>query len=197
MNEQGYTGQNNTDEVLQGNYQRDMLGGQTNENNSTMYGRQNQHSGLTTDIQGKHNDCNLAVLNDVYQNSVMGKQSISNIIPKIEDQDFKQELMKSYENYDKISSKASSEILKLGDRPREKNPLSKAMLWGTINISTLVDNSTSNIAGLVIKGCNNSVNNMTRTLNQHSEGINEDVRKLADDYIKNEQDNITNLQKFL
>ena len=127
----------------------------------------------------------------------MGKQSISNIIPKIEDENFKKELLKNYEDYEEMCSISSSEIMKAGDKPREKNPLSKAMLWGTINVTSIVDSSSSNLASLIIKGSHNSFTNLTRALNQFSQKIDENVKELADSYIKNEEENIESLKKFL
>lgn len=156
-------------------------------------GTQNKENNTQANAQ---ND-NFSVLNEIYQNATMGKQSISSIIPKVQDQNFKKELVNCYENYDQICSQSASEIIKLGDRPREKNPLTKAMMWGTINVSTLVDDSTSNIADLMIKGSHSNVNNVTRSLNQYSQNIDSKIKTLANTFLQNEQSSITNLQKFL
>jgi uncharacterized membrane protein YheB (UPF0754 family) len=142
-------------------------------------------------------DDNITVLNEIYQISEMGKQAISNIIPKVDDENFKKQLINSYENYEEICSKSTTEIMKMGEKPREKNPLSKAMLWGSVNVSTLLDNSPSNIAEMIIKGCHNGMNDLTRTMNQHKENLDENVKMIADSYMKKEQSNIDSIQKFL
>jgi hypothetical protein len=86
--------------------------------------------------------------------------------------------------------------MNMGERPKEKNPFSKAMLWGMVNASAIVDDSVSNLAGIIIKGCNNSKNNITRTLNQ-AESVSQNVKDLADEYLKNEQQCISDMQSFL
>lgn len=148
-------------------------------------------------MENKKREENISVLNEVYQVSVMGKQAISNIIPKVNDQNFKKQLLNNYENYEEICSKSTSEIMKMGEKPREKNPLSKVMLWGAINMNTIVDNSCSSLANMIIKGSHNGISNMTRALNRHSSNIDENVKSLADDYMKIEESNIDGLQKFL
>lgn len=186
MYEQEYSSENN-DKNISNAYQSNDL----NDNEMMTKSQSNDQSNQD------NKDGNISVLNDIYQNSVMGKQSISSLIPKIDDDNFKQELLSTYENYEQMSSKSTSQIMQMGEKPREKNPLSKAMLWGTVNVASIVDNSSSNLANMMIKGCNNSINNITRTLNQHSDNVDENVKNLANEYIQNEQDNISNLQKFL
>jgi hypothetical protein len=169
MYQQDYPQQNDSD-IMKGDYQSG------NENT--------QESG------------DLKVLNEIYQNAAMGKQSISNIITKIENEDFKKKVLNAYQNYEEICGKCSMEIMNMGERPKEKNPFSKAMLWGMVNASAIVDDSVSNLAGIIIKGCNNSKNNITRTLNQ-AESVSQNVKDLADEYLKNEQQCISDMQSFL
>ena len=167
---------------------------------SNMKGSESQSSGAqnkNSGSQSKKSEENLSVLNEIYQISVMGKQAISTIIPKVEDEDFKKELISSYENYEDICSKSSSEIMKMGEKPREKNPLTKAMLWGSVNVTSIVDSSPSSLANVIIKGSHNGISSMTRALNQHSGNIDENVKKLADSYLKKEESNIDGLQKYL
>jgi predicted nucleic acid-binding Zn ribbon protein len=182
MYEQGYQGQDDKS-VFKGDFQNQSLDSQNQK-----------QGGQSSDKQ--QDDENLRVINEVYQNAVMGKQSISNIITKIDNEDFKKEVMKAYENYEEICSKASMEIMNMGERPREKNPFTKAMLWGMINVSTIVDDSSSNLANIIIKGCNNSKNKITKVLNQSS-GIDEKTQQIADDYLKCEQQCMESMQKFL
>lgn len=140
----------------------------------------------------------ITMLNEIYQNAQMGKQSISNIIPKVDDEELKQELQSRYEIYDEVSSKSASQIIKLGDRPKDKNPLSKAMLWGSINVNTIVDDSPSKIADMMIKGGHVSMNNLQRIINQSEKStIEEGVKELAETLLKKEQEGIDNFKKFL
>lgn len=193
MQEQGYTPERDNAASM-GSYQSEYM---SDENKKDMSGSENMSGSSDKDMQDKKKSDNIALLNEVYQSCMMGKQAISTLIPKVDDQSFKDELIKCYNDYDEMCNKAATEIMKMGERPREKNPLSKAVMWGTLNISTAIDNRTSCLADVVVKGCHNSVNNMTRAMNQFSENIDPNVKQLADEFMQNEQDNIQNFQKYL
>lgn len=193
MHEQGYTSGDTEKSysVMTGSYQNQQMSADQDKENEKMSQSEER------DIQDKKKGDNIALLNELYQSCMMGKQAVSTLIPKADDQNFKDDLIKCYNDYDEMCSKAATQIMKMGERPREKGPLSKAMLWGTLNISTAIDNRTSCLADLVVKGNHNSINNMTRAMNQYSENIEPEVQELADSFMKNEQHNIECFQKYL
>lgn len=147
-------------------------------------------------IKKEPEDPTLTVLNQVYQNAQSGKKSIGQVITKIEDENLKKELIKQYSNYDEISSKSSTEIMNMDEKPKEKNPISKALLWGQVSVNTLVDNSPSNIADMVIKNNYSTINDLERSLKQHTD-IEKSAKDLANLLIKNEQSGIEDLKRFL
>jgi uncharacterized protein YaaR (DUF327 family) len=196
MQEQDYTGErDNTAPVMTGSYQSEHMS--ADENKENMSGKEGKWGSSSEDMQEKKENDNLALLKEIYQSCMMGKQAISTLIPKVDDQNFKDDLITCYNEYDEMCNKAATEIMKMGEKPREKNPLSKAMMWGTLNISTAIDNRISCLADVVVKGGHNSVNNMTRAMNQYSENIDSQVRQLADEFMQNEKDNIQKFQKYL
>ena len=53
----------------------------------------------------KLNEYNQKAINDIYRNAHLALQSISDLIPDVEDDDIKTELIEQYEGYEKIIGK--------------------------------------------------------------------------------------------
>jgi hypothetical protein len=196
MHEQGYSPSESDKNapMMPGGYE-DQTGEDMSNSDKEMQDKSKSQS--DKEMQDKKKGDNIALLNEIYQSCMMGKQAISTIIPKADDQNFKDDLINCYNDYDEICNKAATEIMKMGERPREKNPLTKAMMWGTLNVSTAIDNRTACLADVVVKGHHSSINNMTRAMNQYSENMDSHVRQLADEFIQKEQDNMQSFQKYL
>ena len=136
------------------------------------------------------------VLTQVYQGAQAGLQAIGSLIPKTEDEQFKQSLTLVYTVYDEMSSSSASEILRLGEKPREKNAFSKAMLWGSLTASTLVSTTPSNLADMMIKNSTANINGLTRALHRHPEAE-EHARSLAGRMIQLEEKSMQDMKRYL
>lgn len=91
-------------------------------------------------------------LSEVYRNAQLALQSISNIMPQVDDLKVREELSYQHEEYEKISAKASMLAKNMGTELKEPNFMKKAMMWGSIKMSTLTDNSPAHIADMMIQG---------------------------------------------
>lgn len=91
-------------------------------------------------------------LAEIYRNAQLALQSISNILPQVDDTETRNQLTAQHEEYERISSKA---VILAKDRDielKEPNPFKKAMMWGSIKMNTLTDNSRSHIAEMMVQG---------------------------------------------
>ena len=66
----------------------------------------------------------------------------------------------------------------------------------SVGINTMISNTPSHIADMLIKGSTMGVTEMTKSLNSYKDA-DPDIQALADRFIKLEQDNIDRLMKFL
>ena len=80
----------------------------------------------------ENHDYNVKALNDVYKNAHIALQSISDLLPSVEDDDIKDELQEEYEGYEKVIGNISTFMAENGIEPKDVNPFKKAMLWSSI-----------------------------------------------------------------
>ena len=73
------------------------------------------------------------VLAEIYRNSQLALQSISNILPETEDTDLREELLKEHEEYEKIGGKAAILAKDRDIELKNPNPMKKAMMWSKEN----------------------------------------------------------------
>lgn len=92
------------------------------------------------------------VLSEIYRNAHLALQSISNILPAVENEQIKAELMRQHEEYERFSAKAAQLARDLDAELKEPNPMKKMMMWGSIKMSTLTDNSPAHIADMMLQG---------------------------------------------
>lgn len=91
-------------------------------------------------------------LAEIYRNAQLALTSISDILPAVEDETIKNELHSQHEEYERFSAKAAVLARDMGLELKEPNPMKKAMMWGSIKMNTMTDNSRSHIAEMMVQG---------------------------------------------
>ena len=142
------------------------------------------------------NDYNLKAINDTYKNAHIALQSISDLIPTIKSEELKKELQEQYDGYEKIIGKISSFMAENKLEPKDINPLKKAMLWGSIKMKTLFDDSQNQAAEMMINGTVMGINELTAMKNE-SENLHDDVVAFIDEILTLEEEYEQRLKKFL
>jgi len=142
------------------------------------------------------NDYNLKAINDVYKNAHIALQSISDLIPTIKSEELRKELQEQYDGYEKIIGKISSFMAENKLEPKDINPLKKAMLWGSIKMKTLFDDSQNQAAEMMINGTVMGINELTAMKNE-SENLHDDVVAFIDEILTLEEEYEQRLKKFL
>lgn len=142
------------------------------------------------------NDYNKKAITDVYKNAHIALQSISDLLPAVEDEDIKVELKEEYEGYEKIIGEISSFMAQNGIEPKDVNPFKKAMLWSSIKMKTLFDNSRNQVAEMMINGTVMGINELTAMKNE-SEKLDSGVLDLLEKLLKLEEDYEQRLKKYL
>ena len=92
------------------------------------------------------------ILAEIYRNAQLALQSIADILPQVDDEKVKEELHLEHEEYEKFSARAAQIAKDRGIELKEPNMFKKAMMWGSIKMSTLTDNSRSHVADMMLQG---------------------------------------------
>lgn len=136
------------------------------------------------------------LLAEIYRNTHYALQSISDILPETEDEELREELKRMHDGYEKISGKAAMFGRENGVELKEPNPVKKAMMWGSIKMSTLKDNSRAHVAEMMTQGTVMGITTLTRSINENAEQ-DERVKDLAEELLHLEQDYEKKLKNYL
>lgn len=142
----------------------------------------------------KENEIN--VLDELNKGACMGMDAIHFILDKVEDDEFHKELERQYNGYKKISDRICELYPEYSnDEPHETNAMNKVMTWYGIEMRTLLDNSNSKIAELLLQGTNMGIIEGRKLLN--NKNIDKEVEKLVSEYVKNQEEAVEKLKQFL
>jgi len=142
------------------------------------------------------NENEINVLDELNKGACMGMDAISFVLDKVEDNNFKKLLERQYDGYKKISNKICELYPEYSkDEPHETNAMNKAMTWYGIEMKTMFDKSNSKIAELLLQGTNMGIIEGRKLLNH--KGTDKEVEKLVSDYVKNQEEAVEQLKKYL
>ncbi|MBE7077513.1 MAG: hypothetical protein E7377_02275 [Clostridiales bacterium] len=128
-------------------------------------------------------------LAEIYRNAQLALTSISDILPEVgNDEEIKQELHAQHEAYEHFSSRASMLARDMGLELKEPNPMKKVMMWGSIKMSTMTNNSRSHIADMMLQGTVMGISALRTTVGDISPDGDERIRSLLDEMIKKEEE---------
>lgn len=137
------------------------------------------------------------IVAEIYRNAQLALNSISDIMPEVEDGGIREEIMREHEEYEKVCSRAAQLALKYDIDLKEPNPIKKAMMWSAIKMGTASDNSAQNIAQMMIRGTVNGITSLKTSLTDGGKDMDAEVRKLLNDLINIEESFEKKLKKFL
>lgn len=126
---------------------------------------------------------NHKAINDVYKNAHIALQSISDLLPGVEDNSIKTELKDEYEGYEKLIGELSTYMAENDIERKDIGVIKKAMLWSSIKMKTLMNNSRNQVAEMMINGTVMGINELTAMINEkenYDEKVAEFIKKLLD-----------------
>jgi len=142
----------------------------------------------------KKNEIN--VLDELNKGACMGMDAIRFVLDKVEDDEFRELLERQYSGYRRISDKICELYPEYSDKePHETNAMNKVMTWYGIEMKTMMDKSNSKIAELLMQGTNMGIIEGRKLLNH--KGTDKQVEKLVSDYVKNQEEAVEDLKKYL
>lgn len=144
-------------------------------------------------------DENLELLEYIYKNAEMGAFSLTTLIDLLNGKENKikktvEEEIKGYEKYLKESKKL---IEKHKYELKETGMMAKMGATMGIKKETKCDNSDAAVAHMIIEGLTMGVVDISTKINNYKGSADKKIIKLAEDFLKFQEDEIEKLKSFL
>ena len=142
----------------------------------------------------KENEIN--VLDELNKGACMGRDAINFIIDKVSDDGLKKELDIQSSKYKGILDKISKLYPEYSeDEPHKTSAMNKMMTWYGIEMKTMVDDSTSHLAELLLQGTNMGIIEGRKLLNH--KGTDKEVEKLVQEYVDMQEQAMEKIKQYL
>ena len=127
------------------------------------------------------------LLAELYRNCQLALQSIANILPETTEGKIRDEILAEHDEYEQFSGRIAILAKDKNIEVKEPNLMKKAMMWGSIKMSTLTDNSHQHITEMMIQGTVMGITALKTTLGDMREGADEEIVKLAQELLQAEE----------
>lgn len=128
------------------------------------------------------------VLAEVHRNCQLALQSISDILPEVDDTAVKEELLKQHEEYERIGSKANVLAKNKNIELKNPGPIKKAMMWTSIKMNAMKDDSRAHIAEMMVQGTVMGITALKTSLGQMSgDYADDEIKELAEELLHAEE----------
>lgn len=126
----------------------------------------------------------------------MATKSFDEVIDRVKDIKMREQLEESRKKHQEIEKKTESRLQEYGEEDKEPNKMATAMAWMKINFKYATEPTDSEIASLMIDGCNMGIQSISRYFNKYP-AADEEVKKMVDDIVKLEQKLMDELRFYL
>ena len=118
----------------------------------------------------------------------MGISSINDVLDDVKDDNFKDLLVDSRNEHEKLCEDVKHKLDIYGDEVKDPNVMAKSMSWIKTNVMMAADKSDNTVADLITVGCNMGVKSLGKYLNQY---------KAADEESKDITKRLINIEERL
>lgn len=137
-----------------------------------------------------------AVLDESYRNAQMGRESINVIISKVEDEELALDLNRQACRFVQLEEKIQKEYQKSGIMPPEESLMNRTMLWGGIQMNTLLNASTEHLADMMIQGNTKGITELMKVVKANKD-VQKEYYEMAQELMDFEEKNIEKLKAYL
>ncbi len=134
--------------------------------------------------------------NAIYQNAMVGKQSCSDLMSKIEETEFKKQVDSQYSRFDEICDRVELFAKSHNIDIKDNNLFEKARMWMSINMGTMFNNSTRHITQLLMVGCVMGLSTVYKDKFDHR-GVSSELDAIIEDLEHTLENNYNELKEFL
>lgn len=126
----------------------------------------------------------------------MAIKSFDEVMERVKSLKMREQLEESRKKHEEIEKKTEIRLNEYGSEDKEPNKMATAMAWMKINFKYATEPTDSEIASLMIDGCNMGIQSVSRYFNKYS-AADEEVKKMVDDIVKLEQKLMDELRFYL
>ena len=137
---------------------------------------------------------NEELLNEVYKNTIMGRDSIINLLDKVSDNGLRSEMTDELSVYRRYAKEASEKLVERGLKPKELPMTAKMGAKMGMVMNTMLDTTTSHLAEMMINGATMGIIDLEKKLNDGGDG---EAERLARDVLRFEKETAERLSTFL
>lgn len=137
------------------------------------------------------------VLAEIYRNAQLALTSIVDLMPEVDDEEMKEELMREHEEYEKICSEAAGIAKRYNIELKEPSPIKKAMMWSAIKMNAATDNSPQNVAQMMVKGTVNGITSLKTSYTDSAAIMDDEIKLLLRRLISLEEGFEKDLKRYL
>ncbi|MBQ6281964.1 MAG: hypothetical protein IJK66_00310 [Bacilli bacterium] len=140
---------------------------------------------------------NINALDELNKGTSMGKDTIDYVLDKVEEKRLKSILNNQKKEYERLLDKIARIYPKYNDNkePHEINRMEKAMAKKGVEMRLFVDDSSSKISELFLKGTNMGIIEGRRLLN--NKNIDKRVHSLISEFVNMQEAYVEKLKAFL
>ena len=136
------------------------------------------------------------LLGEVYKSVTMGSDSITTLMSKTTDASMRSDLTTQLEGYQNFATATKTKMYEKNFKVKEASVFAKVPAEVSMNVTTMMDNSNTKIAEMMINGSTMGVIGLTRKIRETA-GASEDCVRIATDVVKFEENNITKMKTYL
>lgn len=142
------------------------------------------------------NEDTISLLKECNAGVKMATKSFDEVIDRVKNIKMREQLEESRKKHQEIEKKTESRLHEYGEEDKEPNKMATAMAWMKINVKYATEPTDSEIASLMIDGCNMGIQSISRYFNKYP-AADEEVKKMVDDIVKLEQKLMDELRFYL
>lgn len=141
-------------------------------------------------------DNNINILDELNKGCSMGIEAIELILKKVENNEFHDFLVEFNDKYIDLSDEINELYQEYSDEdPHEINTMEKLMTWYGIEKDTILDDSISKLADMLINGTNMGIIEGRKILNNKT--MDKKIRKICKKYIDMQEIYVEKLKNYL
>lgn len=126
----------------------------------------------------------------------MGAEAIGMLVGKTDDEGMRETMLSQKAMYEKFDREGERILKSAGESIKSQGPLARAGTWMGIQMDTMMDNTPSHLADMLIQGSTMGVIEITRARSENP-NADEEARNLTSEYLKTENENIERLKGYL
>lgn len=136
------------------------------------------------------------ILNSVYRNAQMAYEASSDLLKACHNNALGREISAQQQRYKTVASRAKRELARRGETAVEAPSYIKSMAKMGIAMKTAANQSSSNLAKIMLRGTTMGIIDMQRTVNR-SHAAEYGIRSSAERLLEREQEFCEELKRFL